>query len=167
MKKSLILILILLLILFLSGCRAAASSSSESSGSAKETTGASSENSVSKNTETKDQPLDLTKLSSTMVYSEVYNMMTTPEDYNGRTVTMQGQFAISEDPDSGKRYYACIIQDALGCCSQGLEFVLAGKHTYPDDYPKEGDEITVTGIFDTYEENGYTYCTLINASMED
>ncbi|MBC5999125.1 hypothetical protein H8876_03815 [Clostridiales Family XIII bacterium BX16] len=63
-------------------------------------------------------------------------------------------------------YYACIIQDALACCTQGLEFVLAGEHTYPDDYPKEGEEITVTGIFDTYEEDGFKYCQLINASME-
>lgn len=166
MKKSLILILILLMIL--SGCSAASSSSDKGSESAKETTeNADSENTDSENTVSNDQPLDLTKLSSTMVYSEVYNMMCTPEDYNGRTVTMQGQFAISDDPDSGKRYYACIIQDALGCCSQGLEFVLAGKHTYPDDYPEEGAEITVTGTFDTYEENGYTYCTLINASMEE
>ena len=43
---------------------------------------------------------------------------------------------------------------------------LAGEHTYPDDYPKEGDEITVTGIFDIYEEDGFKYCQLINASME-
>ena len=51
-------------------------------------------------------------------------------------------------------------------CTQGLEFVLAGEHTYPDDYPKEGEEITVTGIFDIYEEDGFKYCQLINASME-
>ena len=37
---------------------------------------------------------------------------------------------------------------------------------YPDDYPKEGEEITVTGIFDIYEEDGFKYCQLINASME-
>lgn len=154
MKKNLILILILVMILFLSGCRT------------KETADPPSETSVSETTASKDQSLDLTKLSSTMVYSEVYNMMCTPEDYNGRTVTMRGQFAISEDPDSGKRYYACIIQDALACCTQGLEFVLVGEHTYPDDYPKEGEEITVTGIFDIYEEDGFKYCQLINASME-
>ena len=37
---------------------------------------------------------------------------------------------------------------------------------YPDDYPKEGEKITVTGIFDIYEEDGFKYCQLINASME-
>ena len=153
MKKNLILILILVTILFLSGCRT------------KETADPPSETSVSENTASKDQPLDLTKLSSTMVYSEVYNMMCTPEDYNGRTVTMRGQFAISEDPDSGKRYYACIIQDALACCTQGLEFVLAGEHTYPDDYPELGSEITVSGTFELYEEGDIRYCRLVDAEM--
>ena len=31
--------------------------------------------------------VDLTNLSSTMVYSEVYNMMSTPENYIGKTVS--------------------------------------------------------------------------------
>lgn len=31
--------------------------------------------------------VDLTKLSSTMVYSKVYNMMFTPENYIGKTVS--------------------------------------------------------------------------------
>lgn len=56
--------------------------------------------------------VDLTQLSSTMVYSEVYNMMISP-----------------------------------------------------DDYPELGSDITVTGIFETYEEDGYTYCRLKNAKL--
>ncbi len=36
--------------------------------------------------------VDLTQLSSTMVYSEVYNMINTPEDYIGKTVKMSGTF---------------------------------------------------------------------------
>ena len=38
--------------------------------------------------------VDLTRLSSTMVYSEVYNMMNAPGDYIGKTIKMKGQFAI-------------------------------------------------------------------------
>jgi len=37
--------------------------------------------------------LDLTALSSTIVYSEVYNMMVTPEKYIGKTVKMSGAFS--------------------------------------------------------------------------
>lgn len=104
--------------------------------------------------------VDLTKLSSTMVYSEVFNMMNTPEDYIGKTVKMDGQVAVYHDESTGNDYYACIIQDATACCAQGMEFALAEEYAYPADYPQEGDEVVVTGVFDTYMEGDYKYCTL-------
>lgn len=109
--------------------------------------------------------VDLTTLSSTMVYSEVYNMMIMPEDYMGKTIKMSGMFSYMTDETTGNEYYACIIMDATACCSQGIEFELAGDYTYPDDYPEIGGDITVTGTFDVYEEDGYKYCTLRNATM--
>lgn len=113
-----------------------------------------------------DLDVDLTRLSSTMVYSEVYNMMYTPNDYIGKTVKMKGQFAYYEDPETKAQYFACIIADATACCSQGLEFILTGEHTYPNDYPEVGSEITVTGTFELYTENGFQYCRLKDAVME-
>lgn len=110
--------------------------------------------------------VDLTALSSTMVYAEVYNMMTAPEDYIGKTVKMTGSFIVYTDPNTGKNYYSCIITDALACCSQGIEFVLSGEYNYPEDYPEIESEITVKGEFQTYEEEGYYYLNLINASLE-
>ena len=109
--------------------------------------------------------VDLTTLSSTMVYSEVYNMMVSPDDYIGKTVKMDGKFALYYDESTGKYYFACIISDAAACCSQGIEFVLTDEYTYPDDYPKEGEEICVIGTFDTYREGEYTYCTLRDARI--
>ena len=109
--------------------------------------------------------VDLTTLSSTMVYSEVYNMMYEPDRYVGKRIKMNGQFAVYEDPNTGAVYTACIIMDATACCSQGLEFVLTGEKTYPDDYPELGSEITVTGTFQLYDENGTTYCHLVDAEM--
>ena len=109
--------------------------------------------------------IDLTALSSTMVYSEVYNMMVTPEDYIGKTVKMEGLFSMFHDESTGKYYFACIIMDATACCSQGIEFELEGDHKYPDDYPEPGEEVCVVGTFDTYKEGDYTYCTLRNARM--
>ena len=108
--------------------------------------------------------VDLTKMNSTMVYSEVSNMMTTPDKYLGKTVRMKGKFAVY--PGQDRNYYACIISDATACCQQGMEFVLAGDFEYPGDYPAEGTEITVTGIFDTYKEGTQMYCQLADAVME-
>lgn len=115
--------------------------------------------------------IDLTVLSSTMVYSEVYSMMSFPDDYIGKTVKIKGQFAIGYvyntdgTPDESAARFACVIADATACCSQGLEFILTGEHTYPDEYPELGAEITVVGTFEWYEEDGCRYYRLGNASF--
>lgn len=112
--------------------------------------------------------VDLTQLSSTMVYSEVYAMAYEPEQYMGKTVKMKGQFS-SFEGTAGQIYYTCIVQDATACCAQGLEFELRDNYSYPDDYPELGDEITVVGTFDTYREeydgNYYLYIILRNAKL--
>lgn len=120
----------------------------------------------------KTYDVDLTQLSSTMIYSEVYNMMTTPQNYIGKKVRMNGQFALYQATDANGNpvpeqiYFACVVADATACCSQGLEFVLAGNHTYPNDYPELGSEIVVSGTFETYDENGYLYCHLVDSELE-
>lgn len=113
-----------------------------------------------------DVDVDLTKLSSTMVYSEVYNMMYTPENYIGKTVKMSGMFVAYTNQDESQYYPAVIIADATACCSQGLEFVLEGNPSYPEGYPEMETEITVVGTFETYVEDGNTYCRLKNAKIE-
>ena len=105
--------------------------------------------------------VDLTTLSSTMVYSQVFDMLYQPESYLGKTVRMAGQFASYEVDDDGPVYYACVIQDATACCAQGIEFVPAGGAVSL----AEGDEIRVTGVFDLYDEDGETYCTLRDAAV--
>ncbi len=109
--------------------------------------------------------VDLTALSSTMVYAEVYNMMVSPDNYKGKTVKMAGQFVPYYDESTGNYYFACFISDATACCSQGIEFILAGDYSYPDDYPSEGETICVIGTFDTYMEGDSMYCTLRDASF--
>lgn len=87
---------------------------------------------------------------------------------------IEGMESEEEEEDSDEEgnpvpdaiYYACVIADATACCSQGLEFVLEGDYTYPDDYPELGTDITVVGTFDTYDENGQTYCHLIDAKLQ-
>lgn len=113
-----------------------------------------------------DIDIDLTQLSSTFVYSEVYDMMVKPENYIGKTIRMTGTFNVYVDEKTNKTYYACFISDATACCQQGIEFELKGKPKYPDDYPKQDEEITVTGEFEMYKEEGVDYCRLKNAKME-
>lgn len=116
---------------------------------------------VSENTAPTGAMVDLTKLSSTMVYSEVYNMLASPDSYVGKTVKMAGTSACLSNPETNKLYYACIIADATGCCAQGLEYVLPDG----EPYPEVDVNITVTGTFALYYENGYKCFHLVDAVL--
>ncbi|MBQ3692468.1 MAG: hypothetical protein II931_04000, partial [Clostridia bacterium] len=83
------------------------------------------------------------------------------DDYIGKTVKMTGIFSSTHDDSTGKDYYACIIKDATACCAQGIEFILTDE----SKYPKEGDTISVIGVFDTYNEGQFRYSTLRDASI--
>ncbi|SCX02191.1 hypothetical protein SAMN02910339_00359 [Lachnospiraceae bacterium YSD2013] len=121
---------------------------------------------LDESTEVTDVDLDLTVLSKTMVYSEVYNIMVSPEDYIGKSIRMNGIYNTFIDDSTGIRYFYCIIQDATACCAQGIEFELTDDYSFPADYPESGDTVTVVGNFDTYMEGEYMYCTLRDAVLE-
>ena len=106
---------------------------------------------------------DMTKLSSDLIYAEVYNMMIFPKEYIGRTVKVSGVFTVYYDEAKDKYHFACFVSDAAACCRQGIEFILEGDNVYPEDYPAEGAEITIQGVFGTYEEDGGTYWSLTGA----
>ena len=105
--------------------------------------------------------VDLTRLSSTMVYSEVFNMLNTPENYVGKTVKMTGGYSAFLNEDTGAVYRVCMIADAAACCAQGMEFVLKEGQ----EYPEMESDITVVGTFQLYDEGGTTYCHLVDADI--
>ncbi len=110
--------------------------------------------------------LDLTKMSATMIYSTIFDMLIMPEDYVEKNIKVSGWFETYMDTESGELYYAVLVPDATACCQQGLEFVWKGNHTYPDDFPKPGQDITVTGIYKMIETDGVTYTYLEANSVE-
>lgn len=110
--------------------------------------------------------LDLTKMSATMIYSTIFDMLIMPEDYVEKIIKVKGWFETYTDPQTGEMYYAVVVPDATACCQQGLEFVWKGNHTYPDDFPKPGQNITVTGIYKMIENDGVTYTYLEANSVE-
>lgn len=112
--------------------------------------------------------VDLTTMTSNMVYAEVSNMVYFPDEYVGKKIKMDGSFVLAYSmAEADAFYYACLIEDATACCSQGIEFVRAGDFSYPEDYPEVGDPITVTGVFELYkdEADGLEYMHLVNAVM--
>ncbi len=113
--------------------------------------------------------VDLTLMGKDLIYATVYQMMSKPEEYEGKMIRIEGKYYASYYPVTDKYYNYCLIADALACCSQGLEFELGGDAVYPDDYPADQSQVIVTGVFETYtEEAGQTfyYCRLKDAKYE-
>ncbi len=111
--------------------------------------------------------VDLTKMNANMIYSYIFEMIVEPENYLGKTIKVKGFFYSVVDEETGERYYAVIIPDALACCKQGMEFKWLGDHTYPTDYPEENQEITITGTYKTDTMAGdITYSYLEVSDLE-
>jgi len=108
-----------------------------------------------------DVDIDLTAMSSTMVYAEVYNMLLYPERYVGKTVKASGEYYASYWEETDTYYHYVVIADAAACCEQGLEFIWdEGAHSYPADYPVDYTPVEIIGTFGMYEEGGYDYSYL-------
>lgn len=113
---------------------------------------------------------DLTQMSSDLVYATVYQMMVTPEEYEGKMFRIDGNFYATYYEAKKKYYFYCVTQDATACCAQGMEFVWGdGTHIYPEEYPEDNAEIVVEGIFETYREEGddNLYCRLSDATLQN
>ena len=109
--------------------------------------------------------LDLSVLSGTVVYAQVYNIMNDPQPYLGKIIKMAGYYDAYESTERDIVYHACVIPDATACCQTGIEFVWAGEHTWPDDYPELYSQITVTGRMEEYDEDGVPYLHLVDAEL--
>ena len=108
------------------------------------------------------ETVDLTELGSDMVYAVVFEMMTEPEKYMGKTIRIKGTNNRYTDIETGQDYYACLIKDAAACCAQGIEYKLPEGAEYPDF----NAEITVSGVFGSYFEGENEYFVLENAVIE-
>ena len=98
--------------------------------------------------------VDLSRMSGTVVYGMVYQMVTYPERFVGKRVRMKGVFSTYYDNEIKQRFFGCVISDALACCSQGLAFELSKPRKFPDEFPDEGTPITITGDFVFGDVNG-------------
>lgn len=111
--------------------------------------------------------LDLTKMSATMIYTTVFDMLIMPEEYQNRNIKVSGFFYVFVNKLTDEKYFAVIIPDATQCCQQGLEFIWMGDHIYPQDYPEIGQEIEITGRYQiTENEEGVTYTYLKVSNLQ-
>ncbi len=109
--------------------------------------------------------IDLVGLSSTMLVSQINDMVFDADKYVDKTVRITGNFYIYVDELTGNKYYSCLLPDPTGCCLQGFEFQLKDTSIITDDYPTHLANIEVVGVYATYDEGEITYCYLKDATM--
>jgi len=105
--------------------------------------------------------MDLSELSSMLVYSQVVKISEDPKGYIEKRIKINGQYYSSYFEPTKQYYHFVVVGDESLCCQAGLEFMWKGEHAYPDDYPEDKTEIQVVGVFGSYEELGKTYYNLM------
>ncbi len=146
MKKNKIFFTILLLITILS------------------VTACSDENTGSSNNQTSTTDVnvdyDLTEMSSTMVFSQINDLMMNGDKYVGKTFRIIGQYQSQFNQATGITYSFVVVSDATGCCPQGIEFICTTEVEMPDVLTL----IELIGTFESYYEGEMKYYRL---STED
>lgn len=110
------------------------------------------------------QNIDLTQLSSAIVYAQVYNMLMEAEKFNGVHVKMNGIFYENSDSDKGSIFQCVLVKDNTGCCSVGFD-ILKGSESIK--FPANLTEIQVEGTFIVKEDSeGITRSYLVAEKLD-
>ena len=94
--------------------------------------------------------IDTTRMSSTMAYAELYNVLVNPGQYVGRGIRVEGTYYTAMTSDGGERVHMLLVYDSAACCELGVEFQLPQGMAYP----QPGDTVQVEGTFRTMLYNG-------------
>ncbi len=103
------------------------------------------ENKGSQKTETVAPAVDydITKLSPTMVYGQIFELMNNPASYHGKTFKMIGRFDSEYMRMLFEELNYIVIKDALGCCPMGIEIQFKEGASKPE----KGQLIMIEGPF--------------------
>lgn len=163
MKKMKLIILSVMILVYLSACE---SNNEKETKKDTEKTNQEDIQEVIKNTK-EDDIIDLTKLSDSMVYAQLYVILTKPEEHLGKTIKIKGEYyEVFNEVTNANNFYV-ITTDEAQCCQTGLEFVIKNESIeYPKDYPKANSTIEITGIFTKGYDNGSEYYYLLTDKID-
>lgn len=109
--------------------------------------------------------IDLTAMSSTMMFAEVVQMTRQPQMYDGATVTMRGGLMIfAIDEATGVGSYSCYVEDATKCCQRGIGFTI-DEPLEDTSILVEGTEVIIRGTFEIYEVDGRHFVRISNCEI--
>ncbi|MFI3251443.1 MAG: hypothetical protein R3Y07_10870 [Eubacteriales bacterium] len=91
---------------------------------------------------------DLSTMPANLSYSLAIHMLSEYDTYEDKTIKMRGHYASVFIADYGVTVHLVMLLDELACCQGFLEFVLPEG----EQYPEEGEEIMITGVYVMYED---------------
>ena len=110
---------------------------------------------------------DLSNMNFTMISSFFFQMLIEPETYENKTFKIKGKFQSFENEENPSElpYFSVIMNDTTMCCQEGIDFVWTGDHKWPQDYPKQDQEITIIGKYIVTEEDGVSYSYILASDI--
>ena len=110
---------------------------------------------------------DLSDMNFTMISSFFFQMLVEAETYENKTFKIKGKFQSfdNEENPAALPYFSVIINDVTMCCQEGIDFIWTGDHKWPQDYPKQDQEITIIGKYIVTEEDGVSYSYILASDI--
>ena len=115
-----------------------------------------------------DYDADLASMDTDTAYAAIYNILSNPNAFVGTTTRIRGSVLFTTNTDQTSTYANVVLTDSSGKNMQGVEFLRGadGEYSCPDDYPEEGTDVIVTGMFETYYEGEDVFFRIGNCSVE-
>lgn len=99
---------------------------------------------------------DLSRLTGTMAYASVGNIMQEADKHVGKTIRMRGMYNAIDDPNGEGKLHFALVFDNAACCELGVE-LLSTSRQKKIDYPSLSSLIEVTGVLDVCSDGSQTF----------
>jgi len=104
-----------------------------------------------------DVDIDLSELSMTLIEAEYQRIVSSSEEYKGKTIKLYGSYQAMQIDNDGNVAHFIIVIPGDECCQMGFEFKRDESYSFPDDYPSQNSMILITGKLDKHERFGASY----------
>jgi uncharacterized membrane protein YcgQ (UPF0703/DUF1980 family) len=106
---------------------------------------------------------DVVEIREKLFIAQTNDIYLNAEDYLGKTLRYEGFFDEYADEFTGN-VYRLVLRNGPGCCgydqSAGFEVI------WDQDYPTLNDWVAVTGVLETYDEDGASYLRVRLTDLE-
>lgn len=109
--------------------------------------------------------IDISAAEATAAYSVLFLVAVAPENYEGKTLRLRGDYKSYYDAERDIQYMACFLSDATACCSQSIYMVMDDPPA-PDALPPDGSVVTAEGVVERYVmEDGTPSVRLVHTEI--